>query len=255
MKKIRYSKELAAAKHAAIEAGKILMKNFGKQHKLQMKGKHDFYLKTDKDAEMAVIKILKRRFPNHAILAEESGARGKSDYVWIIDPLDGTHNFAFGIPVFGTSVALQHKGHIVVGAIYLPFTNELYYAEKGSGAFMNGKRIRARGGRFITFGGTHRFKSKIVSRSLIKIVNKYHPRIRFLGSAVFCAAYVATGRIAGYVTFYVHPWDIAAGALIVEEAGGKVTDVRGEKWDQNPHKKFYIIANNKAHKEILRALR
>ena len=253
MKKSQYSEELASAIIAVKEAGKLLMKNFGKESKVFAKGKHDFALKADKDAEKVIIKILKKRFPKYAILAEESGKSGKSDYTWIIDPLDGTHNYAFGVPIFGTSVALQHKSEVVVGAIYLPFLNKLLYAEKGKGAYMNGKRIAVKQkGRFVVFGGTHRFRSGIVSRNMIKIAEKYHTRLRVIGSIVYTAAYVATGRFAGYVTFYVSPWDVAASALIVEESGGNATDIRGRKW--NPYQKHYVFSNGKMHKELLRLL-
>ncbi len=252
--KSKYSEELAAAIFAVKEAGKLLMKNFGKESKVFAKGKHDFALKADKDAEKVIVKILKKRFPRYAVLAEESGKHGDSDYTWIIDPLDGTHNYASGVPIFGTSVALQHKNEVVIGAIYLPFLDKLLYAERGSGAFMNNKKITVKqNGRFIIFGGIHRFESRIVSRSVIKIAEKYHTRLRVIGSIVYTAAYVATGRFAGYVTFYVSPWDVAASALIVEEAGGKATDIRGRKW--NPYQKHYILSNGKVHKELLRVLK
>ena len=213
----------------------------------------DFSLKADRDAEKIIIGILKKKFPEYAVLAEESGKSGDSDYLWIIDPLDGTHNYAFGVPIFGTVIALQHKNEVVIGVIFLPFLNELYYAEKGRGAFMNGKRISiGTKGRFVSFGGTHRFTDKIVSKSMVKIAENYHPRLRFIGSAAFSSAYVSIGRIAAYVVFFSNPWDIAAGALLVEEAGGRVTNINGKKW--NPYQKHYILSNSKMHKEILRTI-
>ena len=253
MKKSKYSKELAVAKLAARGAGKLLIRSFGKESKRYAKGKYDFALKADRDAEKIIIRIIKRHFPSHAILAEESGEQGDSEYKWLIDPLDGTHNYASGVPVFGTSVALQHKSEVVVGAIYLPLSNELYYAERGRGAFLNGKKIRAARGWLINVGGTHRFNSSFVARGIINITRKYHPRLRFIGSAVIAAAYVASGRVAAYVTFHVHAWDIAAGALIVEEAGGKATSIHGKKW--SPYQKHYILSNAKIHKEILRTVK
>ncbi len=254
MKKSKYSEELAVAKHAAREAGKILMKRFGKQSKKQMKGKFDFYLDADVEAEKAIIKILKNRYPEHAILAEESGKQGNSAYTWIIDPLDGTHNYAHGVPVFGTSIALQHKKDVVIGVIYLPVMNELYYAEKGRGAFLNDRRIHVKNkDGLIVFGGTHRFRSSIVSKSMMKVINKYHHKLRFLGSAVFASVNVAIGHMSAYITFYINAWDIAAGALIVEESGGKVTDINGKKWDLN--KKHLVLSNRRIHEEILRVLK
>ncbi len=254
----KYSRELKVAVAAARAAGKVLMKTFNKQvHKQHMKGHMDFYLQADKDAEEIIIKTIKKSFPDHAVLAEESGHEKKSsDYTWIIDPLDGTHNFAYGIPIFGTSVALQHKNRIVVGVVFLPYIDELYYAVKGEGAFMNGKRISTKKnkGRFINVGGTHRFESPVVADNLNKIIAKYHPRLRFVGSAVFAGAYVAAGRMASYITFFINAWDIAAVGLIIEEAGGKVSDIYGNKWD--PYKKHLVFSSSrKVHSDILKTLR
>ncbi|MEN9867989.1 MAG: hypothetical protein RL748_3579 [Pseudomonadota bacterium] len=198
----------------------------------------DFATEVDQAAEQAIIEILLKAYPDHAILAEESGASAnlhdENEYVWIIDPIDGTTNFIHGFPQYCISIALQHRGVITQGVIYDPSRNDLFTATKGSGAYLNEKRLRVTkhdrlANALVCTGFANRENQSLdqymqIQRLLIERAQS----VRNLGAAALDLAYIAAGRFDGFCLKGLKPWDIAAGALMVSEAGGIVTDFSGE---------------------------
>jgi myo-inositol-1(or 4)-monophosphatase len=198
------------------------------------KRRNDFVTEVDKAAEAAIIETLKRAYPDHAILAEESGAAGDSEYTWIIDPLDGTTNFIHGFPQYAVSIGLQHHGVITQGVVYDPTRNELFTATRGRGAFLDDRRIRVSkrthladaliGTGFPFRDGAHLNEYVRAFRS----VTQNAAGIRRAGAAALDLAYVAAGRLDAFWEVGLAPWDMAAGSLLLIEAGGLVSDFDGE---------------------------
>ena len=245
------------AVEAARKAAAIQMKYFGKIKEIKSKGVLGLVTNADIEAEKAIVKIIKKNFPNHDILAEEGNNVNKgSDYRWLIDPLDGTTNYIYRSPFFGVSIALEHKKEVVLGGIYLPIFKQMYIAEKGKGAFLNGKKIKVSDRKInesmlLYSGSLHRDK-KIQLECFDKLIDIVF-RIRIIGSAVVNFISVAKGNAEIYVDHQTNPWDIAAGALLVEEAGGMVTDLEGNKWD--PYLSHFIACNDAAaQKEVLKIM-
>ncbi len=256
---ITMKKETEIAVKAAEEAGKILMGHFGRKMKIRNKGSgiRDLVTQVDIESNRKIMSILKKAFPDYGILSEEiPEEKGKCDCRWIIDPLDGTHNFIYDLPLFGVSIALERKGKIVLGVINLPYYRQMYTAEKGRGSFLNGKGIRVskRGIReaMVTFGTGKREPDRRKAVGIMKGLLAEVSDIRMLGSAVVHYAYLATGKLEVYIDMMNKPWDNAAGFLIVEEAGGKVTDFSGKPWDVNTIP--FVVSNNRTHEEILRII-
>jgi len=242
-----YSK---TAHKAALAAGRILLDNFGKvkADEIRQKSVADYISYVDETSEKKIIEIIHSDFPDHGILAEESGSdKQQNDYRWIIDPLDGTTNYLHSIPVFAVSIALEFKGEIICGVIYNPVANELFWAEKGGGSFLNNEPIRVSGTQglsdsFIATGFP--FKIKHLLKKYLKVfeaVFRESVGARRLGAAAIDLAYVACGRFDGFWEIGLNPWDIAAGIIIIEEAGGLVTDFWGTKNNLNCS---YLIASN-----------
>jgi myo-inositol-1(or 4)-monophosphatase len=204
--------------------------------KVETKRRNDFVTEVDRAAEAAVIEVLREAYPNHAILAEESGATkgSQGDYVWIIDPLDGTTNFIHGMPHYAVSIGLQHKGVMQQGVVYDPVKNELFTATRGAGAFLNDKRIRVSGRDKIAealIGTGFPFRdNSFLERYLaqFKAMTMNCTGIRRPGAAALDLAYVAAGRFEGFWEIGLSPWDIAAGSLLVLEAGGLIGNLKGE---------------------------
>jgi myo-inositol-1(or 4)-monophosphatase len=206
--------------------------------KVTDKGHNDFVTEVDRAAEQAIIEVLLNAYPNHAILAEESGASANlhddAENVWIIDPLDGTTNFIHGFPQYCVSIALQQRGQITQSVVYDPTRNDLFTATKGAGAYLNEKRIRV-GKRdkvadaLIGTGFPFRDMQQLDEYvEMFKVVVKNSAGLRRPGSAALDLAYVAAGRLDGFFEKGLHPWDIAAGSLLVTEAGGIMGDFTGE---------------------------
>jgi len=199
---------------------------------------NDFVTEVDKSAEAAIIEILHRAYPDHAILAEESGARtgtaADSEYTWIIDPLDGTTNFIHGFPQYAVSIGLRHKGLLEQGVIYDPTKNELFTATRGRGAYLNERRIRVSkriqiGDALIGTGFPFRdFDGLDEYLAMFRALTARTAGLRRAGAAALDIAYVAAGRLDGFWEMGLSPWDMAAGALMVQEAGGLVGDFKGE---------------------------
>ncbi len=254
---------LYIAIEAAKEAGKFLKKNLGKVRQIDLKSGQERNLVTeiDKKSEELIVNIIKKHYPNHDILAEESGSKhgSKSDYKWIIDPLDGTTNFTHGLPIFCVSIGLERKGEIILGAIYDPNFDELFTAEKGRGAFLNGRRLRV--------STTKELKSSLLVTGFPYNINENPDHciehfvnfllnaqaIRRMGSAALDLAYVAAGRYDGFWEVNLNPWDMAAGVLLVKEAGGEITNFTGT--DINIYGKQIVASNKSIHKEMLEILK
>lgn len=246
-------KERYVAVHAAKKASKILLRYYGKKENVKQKSNKSLVATADLEANKAIIKIIKKHFPNHSILSEETGFENKkSDYKWVIDPLDGTHNFLRGIPVFGTSIALEYKNEVALGILNFPVLCITVIAEKSSGSFLNGKRIKVSSKNsldhsFILFEYAYANRKEKVD-FLKKLIHKTID-VRNFGSAIYCLLLVACGKCDGFVILSTHEWDIAAGFLIVEEAGGKITDLKGSRRKLNQDK--FIVSNGKLHKDLL----
>lgn len=246
------SEFLEFAKDMSRSAGKILMGDFGKAAKQTRKKDGSFVTETDFKADSYITGEIKKRYPDHSILSEESGRSDTgSEYMWIIDPLDGTHNFMFGLPLFGVSVALARKEKVIAGAIYLPFFDWLFHATKGDGALMNGKKIRVseRNERGAFIGHS----SKSIRPGDIERLIGIGLKIRMLGVATANFSWIAQGMIDAYVTRSDQPHDIAAGCLLVEEAGGRVTEIDGRPW--SIWSKNLIASSGRFHEKLIEALK
>ncbi|MBM3115698.1 inositol monophosphatase family protein [Jeongeupia naejangsanensis] len=201
----------------------------------EKKGHNDFVSEVDRAAEQAIIETILEAYPTHAIIAEESGARGNSEYVWIIDPLDGTTNFLHGFPQYAVSIALEHRGVITQAVVYDPNRNDLFTATRGVGAFLNDRRIRVSKVRDLSDAlvGTGfpytKFDNLDAYMAIFRDMAQKAAGVRRPGAAALDLAYVACGRFDGFFEFDLKLVDIAAGTLLVQEAGGLVTDFAGEE--------------------------
>ncbi len=238
-------------------AGQIVVEHLGKisQKDIDIKQASDFVTVVDRESEKIIINTIRESFPDHLFLAEESLKEcGKGTYRWIIDPLDGTTNYIHGYPVFSISIALEYDGEIIIGIIFDPLRNELFWTEKGSGAYLNCLPIETSqvniSESLITTGFPFRNK-EIIDRylQLFKNIFLKVSDLRRAGSAALDLAYLACGRCDGFFELGLSPWDIAAGSLLIKEAGGIVTDFgRGNDyiWTGN-----IVAGNPKVHQEIL----
>lgn len=228
---------LNIAIRAARAAGKLLLRFVDRTETLtvESKGHRDFVSDIDRATEAVIIKELNARFPSHAILAEESGQQGNSEYQWIIDPLDGTTNYLHGFPQFSVSLALQHKGELQCGVVYDPLREEMFSAARGQGAQLNDRKIRvaqrssldaALIGTGFPFRDTRHLDTYL---AMFKDVVLATAGVRRPGSAALDLAYVAAGRTDGFWELGLSQWDCAAGAILITEAGGTVTDLAGGK--------------------------
>jgi len=230
------SEFLGTAFRAAMLAGDYIVKSLGNISKsdIDVKQASDYVTSVDRKSEEIILRTIKSKFPDHLILAEESTKDSNTgQYRWIIDPLDGTTNFIHQYPVFSVSIALQHKDEIILGIVYDPLREELFTAEKGTGAFLNGisfgvSSLNELEGSLIATGFPFR-KKEIIDDYLRLFKNIFYKvsDIRRAGSAAIDLAHVACGRCDGFFEIGLSPWDIAAGSLIIQEAGGIVTDFNG----------------------------
>lgn len=228
---------LTVAIKAARAAGNIILRRMSRLDAIPVteKDRFDFASEVDRQAEAEIIRELRRAWPNVAILAEEGGAQGKGDPVWVIDPLDGTHNYLRGIPHFCVSIAQVSRGQAQVGVIFDPLRNELFTASQGGGAFLNERRIRVSDrksldGALLATGIPFRKREHIDTHlaAMRDMLNKGNAEdIRRAGSAALDLAYVAAARMDGYFEIGLKPWDMAAGQLMVREAGGRCADFTG----------------------------
>lgn len=230
---------LETAWHAAQAAGKIIRAHWQKPKIIDHKGAVDLVTDTDRQCERTIVKILAKRFPDHSILAEESThlERRRSSYRWIVDPLDGTTNFAHGYPHFCVSIALECRGEIILGLVYDPLRRECFRAMRGQGATINDQPIRCSAvddidNALLATGLPYDRRDHVdYYLSFFKALLPRCQSIRCNGSAALDLCYVACGRIDGYWELNLKLWDAAAGSLIVSEAGGKLSDFRGQPFD------------------------
>jgi myo-inositol-1(or 4)-monophosphatase len=223
------------AARAARSAGNVILRYMNRIDGLHVveKQQMDFVSEVDKLAEAEIVKELRRAYPDHAILAEESGAIGKGPLTWVIDPLDGTHNYLRGIPHFSVSIALLEKGVPIHAVVFDPLRDELYTASKGDGAYLNDRRMRVGkrenlGGAMIATGFPFRQREHLGPQlDMTRAILGQAEDIRRSGSAALDLAYVAAGRYDGYFEIGLKPWDMAAGVLLVHEAGGRYCDFAG----------------------------
>ncbi len=229
---------LNVAVMAARSAGNSLVRNLNRLEKLEVevKGHNDFVSDADRKAEQIVIDTVHKHYPDHAIHAEESGVQGESDTVWIIDPLDGTTNFLHGFPVFAVSIGVQVKGRVEHGVVYDPLRQELFTASRGQGAQLDGRKIRVSGRRDLEFAlvGTG-FPFRQGQRELEPYMNMLRKvlentsGVRRPGAAAIDLCYVAAGRLDAFFETGLAAWDLAAGSLIIREAGGIVSGLDGSE--------------------------
>jgi myo-inositol-1(or 4)-monophosphatase len=231
---------------AARSAGNFIMRHLEhtEQLKVTRKSRNDFVTEVDRGAEAEIVRLVRKAYPDHAILAEEGGASGDNEVVWIVDPLDGTTNFLHGFPHFAVSIGIQVRGKVEHGVIYAPCTQDLYVTTRGTGATLNNRKMRVS-------------KTKDLDQSLIGTgvpiratnLDAYIPMLRSVvattagvrraGAASLDLAYVAAGRLDAFWEMHLKPWDIAAGMLLVEEAGGIVTELFG---GEDPMKTGHVLA-------------
>jgi myo-inositol-1(or 4)-monophosphatase len=244
---------------AAKEAGRVQMHHFGHFHPIEYKGDFNPVTEIDKLCDQAILQIIFDAFPNHDLLTEESPFEAKgSPWRWIVDPLDGTTNYFHGYPCFCVSIGLEVEGEVRLGVVYNPVLDELFHAEKGKGAFLNGNRIFVSHtdhlkGSFLSTGFPYdvqehpdfylRYFRQFITRSFA---------IRRPGSAAIDLCYLAAGRFDGFWELNLHAWDVAAGSLMVTEAGGRVTDFQGQSF--SIYSQETLASNGMIHEEMLQVI-
>ena len=254
-----WKKERSVAAQAAQEAGKILNRIFGQVNYINKKGEIDLVTEADLQSEKMILDIIGHNFPQDSIVTEESGEFNHlPDRKWIIDPLDGTTNFAHTFPFFAVSIALEIEQEVILGVVFNPYTGEYFEAVKGMGAFLNESpikisRTRELGDSLLATGfpyDIHHRPDRIIR--LFKKMIVLAQGIRRPGSAAIDLCYVAAGRFDGFWEEGLKPWDTAAGSVIVKEAGGKVSDFRGDPY--SPYQKNIVAANPFIHEMMIAAL-
>jgi myo-inositol-1(or 4)-monophosphatase len=241
---------LEKAVEIAREAGALLANYFERRVAVELKGEFDVVTEADRASEKLVVERLRSHFPSHAIVAEEGGGReSSSEYCWFVDPLDGTTNFAHSFPMFNVTLGLARAGEMIAGVVYDPIRQELFTAERGGGAWLNNRRIRVSGIQRLEdslpcTGFPSRHRSQSVNIHFYYQLAMATHGVRRTGTAALDLAYVACGRLDFFWEFGLSPWDMAAGTLLVEEAGGRVSDMNGA-----PHSvtaSAHLLADNGA---------
>jgi histidinol-phosphatase len=250
---MKQSTFLKTALKAAKEAENIILHYFNENVHVSIKKDQSPVTIADKEAERTIKKIISKQFPDHGFLGEEEGVdKPDAEYVWIIDPIDGTKNYIRRIPIFGTQIALMHNNQLVLGVSNLPAFHEMIYAEKGSGAYFNAKKINVSKvetlkNAYVSYGSLHWFEKNHKEKQLRSLINKcYHTR-----SFGDCWAYylLAHGKIDVVLEGYVRIWDVAASVVIIQEAGGQVTDLEGRP--VTVQTESFIATNGFLHKKVL----
>ena len=246
---------LESAKEIARESGAILQHFYERHIPYELKGEFDLVTEADRASEKLVVERLRARYPSHSIIGEEGGKRtGTSEYCWYVDPLDGTTNFAHGFPMFNVTLAVEREGELMAGVVYDPLRDEMFAAERGGGAYLNNRRIHvSKAPRLkdclMATGFPNQTRNQSVNIHFYHQLAMATHGVRRSGSAAIDLAYAACGRLDAFWEFGLNPWDMAAGILLVQEAGGTVTDMNGGPHNlRSPH----IVADNTAvHPEIL----
>jgi myo-inositol-1(or 4)-monophosphatase len=238
------------AVRAARRAGELMVRQLNQLESLHVveKSRNEFVTQVDQAAETAIIEVIREYYPDHAILAEEGGAVGENEYQWIIDPLDGTTNYIHGFPVFSVSIAVAYRGEIEHGVVYDPLRQEIFTASRGQGAQLDGRKIRVSKRTtiqqsLVATGFPYRANLKYLDRymDMLRAVMQESAGVRRPGSAALDLCYVAAGRVDAFFEFGLSKWDIAAGALMIREAGGRISDFHGtDDWFESGN----IVAGN-----------
>jgi len=250
---------LNIAMRAARRAGDIIVKSLSRLDSLKIdtKGRNDFVTDIDRKAEADIIATIRRSYPQHAVLAEESGRSGNDEFVWIIDPLDGTTNFLHGFPTFAVSIAVEQKGRLQHAVVYDPMRQEFFTASRGDGAQLEGKKMRVSAqrtleGALIGTGFPFREGANLDAYlAMLKVVMSTAAGVRRPGAASLDLAYVAAGRIDGFWEFGLSPWDTAAGTLLIQEAGGRVGTPAGAEYALGSN---IVAGNPKVYQALLDAI-
>lgn len=251
---------LTFVERLARQAGEILRAGYGGEHHIQHKGAIDLVTEVDRRSEAYILREIRSSFPRHRIQAEETGDQpGEDCCIWYIDPLDGTVNYAHGIPIFAVSIAYQHDGDLQLGAVYDPMRDECFTAERGRGAWLNGKPIQAANQSsldqaLLVTGFPYDIRTN--PQNNLELFARFalcSLGVRRLGSAALDLAYIACGRFDGYWETSLQAWDLAAGALIAREAGARVTDMRGSPHYLSPPHSI-LAANPALHTQMLQML-
>jgi myo-inositol-1(or 4)-monophosphatase len=247
------------AERLAREAGALLRQGYGTTLEVEYKGAIDLVTEYDRRSEALILAGLREAFPDHAVLGEESGRTHVADYEWLVDPLDGTTNFAHGYPMFAVSLALTHRGRLAAGVVYDPLRDELFAAEAGAGATLNGQPLRVSPvddlGRALLNTGFS-YDVRTTARNNLAEFTAFLMRaqaVRRGGSAALDCAYVGAGRAEGYWEFGSRPWDLGAGVLVTLEAGGRVSTAEGDP--DFLDKPSVVVSNGHLHEPMLRVLR
>jgi myo-inositol-1(or 4)-monophosphatase len=251
---------LNIAVRAARRAGDLIARSVNRLHQIEVKRKerNDFVTEVDMRAEQEIIETIRKSYPDHGFLAEESGKSGKDEFVWIIDPLDGTTNFVHGFPQFAVSIALQIRGRIEHGVVYDPLRQELFTASRGDGAYLDDRRIRVSkqatlDGALIGTGFPYRSNTQWLDAYLqmFRALTLETAGLRRAGAAALDLAYVAAGRLDGFWEIGLAPWDTAAGALLISEAGGLVGTLKGTEY---LHAGNIVVGTPKVYEQLLTTL-
>lgn len=251
---------ITLAQNLAKVAGDVLLRWYHKENMVITKGEKDFALSADIEAEKSILSGIHTHFPTDTVLSEEAGVTsGVSTFRWIVDPLDGTANFKAKIPYFCSSIAIEKNGEVVIAVVYDPLRKNLYVAEKGHSAYLNGERIHVSVenivSQYLISYSTSKHKSQeVISQgsSMFKNALKHCRAVRLQGSSVLDLCYLASGSFDGLLKVGANYWDYAAGCLIAEEAGGKVTSIDGKPW--GPTTENIIGSNNRQHSALVSAL-
>jgi myo-inositol-1(or 4)-monophosphatase len=243
----------------ARQAGALLIDKFNHSLKVSFKGDINLVTNVDKMSETLIVSAIKQKFPDHGILSEESPEILRNSSIrWIIDPLDGTTNYAHGYPVFCVAIALEKDGIIILGVIYDPIRRDTFVAMRGGGAYLNGKRLNVSKTSelihsLLATGFPYDIReSNENNLNYFNVMAKEVQALRRDGSAALDLAYVAAGRYDGFWELKLQPWDVAAGCLLVEEAGGKISNIRGGSW--NFLSPGIIVSNDRIHEQMLTVL-
>jgi len=253
---------LQIAKKLAHDAGKLALEYQANGFKTESKGGVDLVTEADKACEALILKTIQGNFPDHAILTEESGMIGdpKAEYKWIIDPIDGTVNFAHGLPFYCVSIAVVHRGLPIIGVVEAPALKEVFWAQKGKGAFMGNKPLRVSRvsdmNKSIIAMGYPYDRASETTKVSYKLASEAHQKargLRRLGAAALEGAYIADGRIDGFFHYKLKPWDFAAAKIILEEAGGMMTDMDGNTL--TPKNGRVLATNGLLHTEMVNLIK
>jgi len=250
---------LSFAIETARRAGALLLAGLERRRSLELKSAYEVVTEVDRESEALIVSAIRHAFPDHAILAEEGGGIERtSPFLWLIDPLDGTNNYAHGFPFFSVSIALMEDGELRLGVVFDPLRDELFSAERGAGAWRNDQRLRvsetpALAASLVSTGFPYDFATTTDNntRQFTRIQARTQG-VRRAGSAALDLAYVASGRLDAHWELRLKPWDTAAGALLVLEAGGRLSDWRGQPW--NPWNDRLVASNGRIHDELIAAL-